>query len=275
MARALHIYMASMKFIYSTAADALKPALLTTLLMFGTPMALAKSQSVSHEAWGELLADYVTTAPDGINRVDYAALKESGSDRDALNTYIGQYADLDMQSLSRNEQFAAWVNLYNAVTVRYIVNKYPVSTIKPWYSAGPWKDIEVTADGEQVTLHEIEHEILRKQWPDDPRLHYAINCASIGCPNLRLEPWRAEGLDDTLDEAARNYVNHPRGVSPQSRGLQVSSIYKWFEDDFGGSEDAVIEHLLTYADDDLAGRIRNKADIRDYEYDWSLNGTGQ
>ena len=243
------------------------------LLSAGASLAHAKSQTISHAPWAEVLETYVSPGPNGVNRVDYAALTADEAARDTLNSYIADFEDLDFDALSRDAQFAAWANLYNAVTVRYIVREYPINTIKPWYSSGPWKDVEVTAGGRDVTLHNIEHDILRAQWPDDPRLHYAVNCASYGCPNLRLEPWRAETLDADLDDAAEAYINHPRGVSVRGNGLRVSSIYKWYRDDFGGSEEAVIGHLLAHAAPALAEDIRANPDIRDHEYDWSLNET--
>lgn len=247
-------------------------ALLMMVFTMSLSPALAQSD-FSHDAWGELLDTYVAESSDGVNRVDYGALKASSGDREKLDAYIGQYAGLDFDGLSRDEAFAAWSNLYNAVTVRYIVGKYPTDTIKPWYSTGPWKSIKVEAGGNMVSLDGIEHDILRKQWSDDPRLHYAINCASYSCPDLRRTPWLAATLDADLDDAARAYVNHPRGVRIDDDEIDLSSIYKWFREDFGGTEAAVIEHLLRYADDDLASKIRDRRKIDDYEYDWSLNDT--
>ena len=104
-------------------------------------------------------------------------------------------------------------------------------------------------------------------------MHYSINCASFSCPNLQPRAWEAATLDTDLDAAAREYINSPRGVAVTSRGLVVSSIYDWFEADFGGSRQAVIDHLLKYADDDLAAKIRANPKIRRYQYDWSLNDT--
>ncbi|WP_300396459.1 DUF547 domain-containing protein [Henriciella sp.] len=253
----------------------LRIALVLLAFALSGAAAHAKAGEVSHDGWGALLERYVVASEDGVNRVDYAALKDSRADRDQLNRYIAQFAGLDFSTLSRDEQFAAWANLYNAVTVRYIVNTYPRSTIKPWYSTGPWKKITVTANGGEISLDGIEHDVLRVEWSDDPRLHYAINCASYGCPNLRRDPWRAATLDEDLDAAARAYINHPRGVTVLRRGLRVSSIYDWFREDFGGSEAGVIAHLLDYADPALADEIRANPDIRDHEYDWSLNDTDQ
>jgi len=155
--------------------------------------------------------------------------------------------------------------------VHHVLEVYPTNTIKPWYSRGPWRGIEVVADGREVSLHEIEHEILRARW-DEPRVHYALNCASIGCPNLKPTAWTAKTLDRDLNAAARAYINHPRGVSLSSRsGLAVSSIYKWFRDDFGGDEADVIAHLKTHAAPALRARIEADPRIRTYRYDWSLN----
>jgi hypothetical protein len=102
-------------------------------------------------------------------------------------------------------------------------------------------------------------------------VHYAVNCASVGCPNLGTEAFTGAELDAQLDAAARAYVNSPRGADPKAEGLVVSSIYNWYEADFGGSEDGVIAHLKTYADPGLAQKLQGTTSIADYAYDWSLN----
>ena len=133
------------------------------------------------------------------------------------------------------------------------------------------KRVFAVADGEKVSLDDIEHGILREQW-DEPRVHYAVNCASYGCPNLMAEALEAGTLDEQLDAGARAYINHARGVTIRKNGtLQVSTIYKWFDEDFGGSKSKVVEHLLEYAEPALADQIRANPKITKYEYDWSLN----
>ncbi len=223
-------------------------------------------------AWTRLLGEHVRPGPDGVTRFDYGALKGDAEDRAALDAYIASFAALDFDTLGRDEAFAAWANLYNAVTVRHIVERYPLGSIRDGYLfGGPWKEVTVIADGEAISLDGIEHGVLRVEW-DDPRVHYAVNCASIGCPNLLTEAWSGDSLDEDLDAAARGYVNHPRGVSVRSDGhLTVSRIYKWFREDFGGSDEGVLAHLREYANDDLRTALEGDVRIRGHKYDWSLN----
>ena len=146
-----------------------------------------------------------------------------------------------------------------------------MKSIRSGYWVGPWKEVFAVADGKKVSLDDIEHGILREQW-DEPRVHYAVNCASYGCPNLLNTALEAETLDQQLDAGARAFINHPRGVTIRRNGtLQVSEIYKWFQEDFGGSKAKVVEHILEYAEPELAEQINAKPKITKYEYDWSLN----
>lgn len=233
----------------------------------------AATVAPAHSAWSDLLGKYVQPHPDGVNRFDYAALQANSQDSAALDAYVDSFAAMDISNLPRDEQYVAWVNLYNAVTVQYVRDKYPMRSIRSGYIIGPWKKVFTVADGEKISLNDIEHEVLRKQW-DEPRTHYAVNCASFGCPNLKPTAWEAATLEADLADAARDYINHPRGVTIRNDGrLRVSNIYKWFKKDFGGNEAGVIAHLREYADDDLRAKIDANPDIKNYDYDWSLNGT--
>lgn len=125
-----------------------------------------------------------------------------------------------------------------------------------------------------MSLDDIEHGVMRPTFRD-PRVHYAVNCASVGCPNLRPRAWRAASLEADLDDAARAFVNHPRGVSVLADGrLRVSSIYQWFREDFGGNEAGVIAHLRQHAAPPLAAQLAQAGSIAGHDYDWALNGTG-
>ena len=224
-----------------------------------------------HTEWTRLLGAYISTDATGLNRFDYGALQASPEDSAALEAYVASFAEMKISEMEPDAQFAAWANLYNALTVQHIIGRYPVKSIRTGYLVGPWKRVYAIADGKKVSLDDIEHAILREEW-DEPRVHYAVNCASYGCPNLMKEALEAETLDAQLDAGARAYINHPRGVTIRRNGtLQVSEIYKWFDDDFGGSKASVIEHLLEYAEPDLAAAIRANPKITKYEYDWSLN----
>ncbi|MEH6809075.1 MAG: DUF547 domain-containing protein [Hyphomonas oceanitis] len=225
-----------------------------------------------HAPWTALLSKYVHTSPDGVNRFDYAALKTSPANRAALNAYIAGFETMDLSG-DNKAAFAAWANLYNAVTVRHIISKYPVRSIRDGFLfGGPWKKVKVMVGGREVSLDDIEHKILRPTF-HDPRVHYAINCAAISCPNLMARAWETDTLDGDLDAAARAYVNDPRGVTVTDGGLILSTIYDWFKADFGDSRQGVIDHLLKYADKGLAQQINANPKIRSYTYDWSLNDT--
>lgn len=224
-----------------------------------------------HAPWDEILGQYVVEGEDGVNRFDYGGLKANMADSAKLDAYLAGFETLDFETLDENEQFAAYSNVYNALTVKYIVGRYPTKSIRSGYIVGPWKQVFTTIDGEEVSLDHIEHQILRAEW-DDPRLHYAVNCAAYSCPNLQTDAWFAETLDEDLDRAARAYVNDPRGVTIRRNGtLQVSTIYKWFKEDFGDSNDGVIDHLLEHAEPELAEQIKAKRKITKHDYDWALN----
>lgn len=233
------------------------------------------SKVIDHSPWTALLKKYVRPGDDGINRVAYAAV--TSADRRALDGYIEKLSSIPIRRYARDEQFAYWVNLYNAITVKVILDHYPVDSIHDidlssgLFSDGPWDAKLVTIESEEVSLNDIEHRILRPIWRD-PRIHYAVNCASIGCPNLRAEAYDGATLEDSLDESASAYINNPRGAQVHTGKLRVSSIYVWFADDFGDSSDkAIIEHLQTYAKAPLNSQLSAITSIADHTYDWALN----
>ena len=181
-----------------------------------------------------------------------------------------------IRKFSRPEQRAYWTNLYNALTVKVVLDHYPVASIMKidispgLFAKGPWKKKLLAIEGEKVSLDDIEHRILRPIWKD-PRTHYAVNCASLGCPNLPMQAFTSANTEELLDAGARAYVNHARGARIDKGRLTVSSIYDWFESDFGGSEAGVIEHLRKYAEPALAKQLAGVKRIADDDYDWSLN----
>jgi len=237
------------------------------------------TRTVDHGAWRAFLQNYLKPGADGVNRVDYAGV--SAADAKALHGYLDHLRRVPVDQLDRPEQLAYWINFYNAITVKVVVDqlrqKGPVDSIRDidlssgLFSDGPWDRKLLDVAGEPVSLNDIEHRILRPIWKD-PRIHYAVNCASIGCPNLAADPYRGSAIEAQLDAAAKAYVNHPRGVMVEGDRLVASKIYTWFADDFGGGEKSVIAHLKRYALPDLAARLSGFEAIDGYEYDWGLNG---
>jgi len=234
--------------------------------------------TVDHSLWADILTAHVREDKDGITRVDYAALADSKPDLEKLGAYLDLLQDTDVAALGRDEQFAYWANLYNAVTVEVILDHYPVRSIRDisispgLFSTGPWGKPLVTVEGKDLSLDNIEHDILRKNW-DEPRVHYAVNCASYGCPNLALEPYTGKQLDAQLEAAARAYVNHPRGVRFEGGKLTLSKIYDWYGKDFGSSKTEQLTSIAADADPELADKLKNHSGRITYEYDWSLNDT--
>ncbi len=230
------------------------------------------SMTVDHSVWDGLLKTYVHKSASGLNEVDYKAFKRAG--HKALKKYLRQLQAIDVIKLDRNEQFAFWANLYNAKTIDVILQRYPVSSIKKiksgLFSPGPWKLKILKVNGITLSLNNVEHGILRGIWRD-PRVHYAVNCASIGCPNLPGTAFTGKNLQKMLNEGARAYINSPRGASVKNGRVIASKIYSWFDEDFGGNERGVIKHMLKYAKPALAKKLKAAGGIYSYQYDWSLN----
>ncbi len=239
--------------------------------------AVGSTQTVDHAAWDALLAKYVRRGADGLNRVDYAAMK-SGAHAD-LQSYIARMENIDPRKLDRPEQIAFLANLYNAETIDIVLDHYPVASIKDIslgggflaaFTGGPWKAKVLKIAGVEASLDDIEHAVLRPVFKD-PRVHYAVNCASVGCPNLGTEAFTGAKLDQQLNAAARAYINSPRGGAMRDDGLVVSSIYDWYKSDFGGTEQGVLKHLRSFAEPPLAAKLAKAPAIAGYAYDWRLN----
>lgn len=231
--------------------------------------------SVDHSAWADFLRRYlVANHPSGINRMRYAAVTRE--DKKSLQNYLDRLQGTAVSRLNRQEQKAFWINLYNALTIKVILDHYPVASIRDidispgWFSNGPWDAKLLSIEGEQLSLNDIEHRILRPIWQDN-RVHYAVNCASLGCPNLQTQPFTAKNMEDLLEKSAGEYINHPRGMKIEGDKAILSSIYDWFQVDFAGNEEGVRQHLLKYADSERAAYLNSRQWDFSYAYDWSLN----
>ena len=234
------------------------------------------STTIDHQQWSTFLSRYLRPGKSGINLMSYGNV--TGDDRKRLEAYVQKLQNTTISTFNRKEQFPYWVNLYNARTVLLILEHYPVESIRDitfgWFSFGPWDEKLMNVEGEQLSLNDIEHRILRPIWKDN-RIHYAVNCASMGCPNLALEAYTASNSEALLEQSARDYVNHPRGVAVKGQELQLSEIYRWYQEDFAKNEPGLLQHLKQYANPPLKARLERleKAGEIDfeYDYDWKLN----
>ncbi|MEX0327090.1 MAG: DUF547 domain-containing protein [Ruegeria sp.] len=241
----------------------------TSLTRSATPA----DKGVDHKDWTGFLSRYVASDPQGVNRVAYGQV--SSSDRELLGHYLARMQSVDPTRLTRDQQLAYWINLYNALTVELVLDNYPVDSIRDIkdgpFSIGPWNRPVARVGNQTLTLNDIEHRIIRPTF-NEPRIHYALNCAAVGCPNLIARAWQARTLNEDFAAAERAYVNDPRGVRFDDRGrLILSKIYIWFREDFGRDEQAVIGYLETAAEPELRRRLSQVTRVNSYAYDWALN----
>ena len=236
----------------------------------------ARVDHIDHSAWQDILDRYIAPDAAGVNLVDYEALAADAGDAGKLAGYLDYLESLDPRGYKRAEQMAYWINFYNALTVKVVLDAYPVDTIRDIHEGvvpytGPWDDVHARVAGEDLTLNHMEHGILRPIWQDE-RIHYAVNCAAYGCPHLLATAFTADNTEALLDAGARDYVNNPRGVDIVDEDfIVVSSIYDWYTEDFGDTEESVKEHLIEHAEDDLASFLEGFEGFIEYDYDWSLN----
>lgn len=233
----------------------------------------AQGERIDHALWQAVLDHYLIAEDDALNRVDYAGLQRNGMAQ--LRRYLGAMAAIDPRAHSRDEQMAYWINLYNALTLRVIADAWPVASILKVGSGsvfgGPWDDPVITINNQALTLNDIEHRILRGIW-QEPRIHFAVNCASVGCPDLQPAAFNGQNLEALLALSARQYLASERGVKLDEDTLVLSSLFDWYAADFGDDAEAVRARLATYADTATAVVLREHDGKVRYDYDWALNG---
>ncbi|MBL7993916.1 DUF547 domain-containing protein [bacterium] len=234
---------------------------LLTLTVLMLIVAQPIASQVSHVSWTAILKKNVSAS----GNVDYRELLK---DRTALDAYLQLLSvNPPKDNWTVNEQKAYWINAYNAFTIKLILQNYPVKSIKSigGFFKSPW-DVEfINIDGTAYTLNHIEHEILRKEF-DDPRIHFAIVCASRSCPNLRNEAFDASRLDTQLDEQATAFINDISKNKIFTDEIEISKIFDWFKNDFTANK-TLIEFLNKYS----KTKINPKASVSYLSYDWSLN----
>jgi len=275
---------------------ALQLSIAILLLISGMPPAArpeaAPAAPLDYSDYAAALADYVNT--EGL--VHYSNLK---ANRHALDAFVEAIATLDppiFDSWKPVDRLAFWINAYNALTLKAIIDHYPIqpsllrSLRFPQNSIrqipGVWNQLHFKVMGRLMTLDEIEHQVIRKQF-DEPRAHMALVCAAKGCPVLRNEPYAGDRLDSQLEDQVTKFVHNPSQfrVDPEKKIIHLSKILDWYGDDFepefadperfpgrSRAEGAVLNFLSRYVDDATRLHLQDRAyRIRYLDYDWSLN----
>jgi hypothetical protein len=229
-----------------------------------------------HAEFDAILRDHVS---EGV--VDYRELKVNEG---SLDSYLSVLESINPSILDRNGRLAFWINAYNAYTLKLILNHYPrIESIKDIPSSKRWKARQWSVDGKLYSLDDIEHKILRKM--NEPRIHFAIVCASYSCPDLRNEAYDAGRLDEQLEDATRNFLNNSdKGLLiSEEEGviwgtnytLYLSAIFRWFGEDFEAAAGSVVDYIVPYVSDDTRDFIlshRDELKVKHLDYDWNLNG---
>lgn len=239
---------------------------ITVACVLALTAAGAAAGAVNNRLYAELLQKYVH---DGV--VDYRGLK---GEEEKLDRYLKVLEDVDTGGLSRPEQFAFYINAYNAWTLKLILTGYPgVKSIKDLGSLfkSPWKKKLCRLDGRVMTLDDIEHGILRPKFAD-PRVHFAIVCASKSCPPLISVPYCGSTLDQQLDDAARAFINDPGSNHFKDGTLYLSKLFKWFAGDFNNDPAGFVERYAGGGLKTGLQQAQKSLKIEYLNYNWNLNG---
>lgn len=209
-----------------------------------------------HVLFNELLSNYV-----GANGfVNYKGLK---SEENKLDKYLQNLADNYIESTwSRNEKLAYWINAYNAYTLKLILKNYPVSSITDIDNGKPWDTKWIQLGGKSLSLNNIENDIIRPTF-NEPRIHFAVNCAAKSCPPLMNRAFVANKLEGQLESQTKKFLNNSNYNSISPSKVSVSKIFEWYKGDFGN----LVAFINRYTEDDT-----ENASIAFNEYDWALNG---
>lgn len=239
-------------------------------------VAAARGASFDHSLWDRVLKGYVSP----IGEVDYAALQANRQDLDAYVRLLGEASPANRPQMfpSRADELVYWINAYNAFVMRGVVDHYPTRSVRDLGALfGFFRRKDYTAGGERMSLQHLENDILRKKY-GEPRIHFAIVCASVSCPLLARNAYTTGNLEALLDRQARAFVSQKRNVyiDAAANEITLSEIFKWYQQDFEKSAQSVLRYIRRYADEDEAramDRLRAPK-IRYFDYDWSLNDPG-
>lgn len=208
-----------------------------------------------HEPFNDLLVKYVSQN----GNVNYKGLKTVSK---KLNTYLNALSETSVSSLNRSEQLAFWINAYNANTLKLIIENYPVSKITDLDGGKPWDRKWIKIDGKTLSLNNIENDIIRPQF-NEPRIHFAVNCAAKSCPPLLNKAWTAENLEGNLKRQTKNFINNAEYNTISKNEIEVSKIFDWYAEDFGD--------LIAFINNYSSTKVKPSAQITFKEYNWNLN----
>ena len=222
------------------------------------------ADEVDHSPFDALLHTYV--APEGVR---YEAWVESREDRQALTEYVATLAAAAPSKLTKDQRLAFWINAYNAVTVDHILASYPIDSIKDTGGlfSSPWKKKRITIEGRELSLDEIENEIIRKEFTE-PRIHVALNCAAKSCPPLRAGAYDGRSIDAQLEEQTVAFLgDRSQNYLDEKGKLHLSKIFEWYRQDFE-TKGTLVDWVRPYFPE-LDGRT--DVSVTFEGYDWALN----
>ena len=228
--------------------------------------------SISHKSFDKLLKKYV----DKNGMVNYKAWHENTTDRSSLTTYLENLGKASLnQPAQRNAQFAYWINAYNAVTIEGILRVYPTTSIRKHTKPigfNIWKNFKLHVADKKISLEDIEHKVLRKM--NEPRIHFAIVCASIGCPRLLNEAYSAEKMEKQLVVNTKDFFSRSQNlqIDTNSRKIKLSQLLDWYGSDFGGDINTQLTAYQKYWPAEAVQAVASGGFSVDYlSYDWNLN----
>ena len=233
--------------------------------VWGTMSAAEPSGKLKYDVWAKVLKAYVNDQ----GRVDYDKLKANRTD---LDQFITQIENTNIEGMLPNEAKAFWINAYNALTLQTVIDHYPVKSIRYINFGLVWKMPKKIA-GTKYSLEHIEHKILRPL--GDPRVHFALNCASIGCPNLPKEPFYPERLEQQLDHETKRFINDPQKVRLDRAAniLYHSELLNWYRQDFLVVAKSKLSYIKRYLNEEDQAYLKTHDDVtlKKIKYDWDLN----
>ncbi len=229
-------------------------------LLLGMPLLLMSNPAkVNHQYWDQLLQKHVSR--NGV--VSYSGFK---NDAVKLNEYLAQLkSNHPKETWSKKETMAYWINAYNAFTVRLILDNMPTTSIMNINGGKAWDMKFIKIEGKLYSLNDIEHKKLRAIYKD-PRIHFAVNCASFSCPRLSNKAFTAVNLEEHLNKMAVSFVNNPSKNKLTSNSIQISQLFEWYKDDFT-MKGSIIDFINTYS----KVKVQANAKVSYLKYDWNLN----